>query len=459
MIGIKTKLSVLNFLQFAVWGSYLVCLGQYLGSAGLGGDIAWFYSAQGLVSIFMPALIGVIADRWIPAQKLLGICHLLAAAFMFGAWWYGETHPQLEFLPFFSLYLLAVAFYMPTIALSNTVAFSILKSKGLNTIKDFPPIRVLGTVGFIALMWFVNSAYYHDGHFGLTLSDANPYAAFRFQYTDMQLFVSASIGVLLGIYSFAMPNVPVGSREKSGKKGILSVLGLDAFKLFADSRMAIFFIFSMLLGVALQITNGFATTFITSFKALPEYTDTFGANNATLLTSLSQISEAVCILMIPFFLTRFGIKKVMLIAMGAWVLRFGFFGLGNPGDGLWMFILSMLVYGVAFDFFNVSGALFVEQETDNSIKASAQGLFMLMTNGIGASVGTPIAGAIVNHYCSWTEVNGSSFMLGNWTSPWLIFAGYSLVVCVLFAVLFKYKHQRPGLAAVNQAKSETVEVE
>ncbi|WP_289645459.1 MFS transporter, partial [uncultured Muribaculum sp.] len=323
MNSTKIRLSILSFLQFAVWGSYLVCLGQYLGPAGLGSDIAWFYSVVGFVSIFMPAVIGVIADRWIPGQKLLGICHFIAAVFMILAWNYGQSHPTLEFTPFFTLYTLSVAFYMPTIALSNSVSFSILKSKGGDTVKDFPPIRVLGTVGFIVAMWFVNCAYYHDGHFGFTISDENPFADFRFQYTDMQLLVSGITGLLLAAYSFFLPNVPVGGKNDKNK-GIMSILGLDAFKLFKDQRMFVFFFFSMLLGVALQITNGFATTFITSFKGIAEYANTFGANNATLLTSLSQISEALCILMIPFFLKRYGIKNVMLIAMIAWVLRFGF---------------------------------------------------------------------------------------------------------------------------------------
>lgn len=459
---LKSKLALLNFLQFAVWGSYLVCIGNYLGRAGLGGDIAWFYSVQGIVSIFMPALIGIVADKWIPAQRLLGICHFLAGGFMLAAWWYGQAHPQLEFAPFFTLYTVSVAFYMPTIALANTVAFSVLKSNGLDTVKDFPPIRVLGTVGFIAAMWLVNCAYIHDGSFGFTISDTNPSADFRFQYTDMQLMVSGLLGIILALYTSVIPNVPVSGKIPENaleKKGLLEILGLNAFKLFKDKRMAVFFIFSMLLGVSLQITNGFATPFITHFKGIPEFADTFGANNATLLTSLSQISEALCILLIPFFLRRYGIKKVMLLAMGAWVLRFGLFGTGNPGSGLWMFILSMIVYGVAFDFFNVSGALFVEQETNDNIKASAQGLFMLMTNGIGASVGTIIAGNIVNRYCEWTMVDGQSYMMGNWTTPWLIFSGYALVVTVLFAFLFKYKHNAAGKAAVTEAENRALEIE
>ncbi len=435
MTGIKSRLAIMNFLQFGVWGSYLTCIGNYLGPSGLGNDIAWFYSVQGIVSIFMPAIIGIIADKYMQAQKLLGVCHYLAAIFMLAAWWYGFNHPQLDFGVFFTLYTLSVAFYMPTIALSNTVAFSILRGRGYDTIKDFPPIRVLGTVGFIASMWFVNFVYLTpEGQFGFSMD--SPY---RFQYTSMQLFMCGVLGLILATYSMFLPTCPVSGKKESSS--VWESLGFNAFKLFKQRKMALFFIFSMLLGVSLQITNGFATPFITSFKGIEEYVNTWGANNATALISLSQISEALCILMIPFFLKRYGIKNVMMIAMVAWVLRFGLFGLGNPGSGLWMFILSMLVYGVAFDFFNVSGALFVSQETDKSIQGSAQGLFMLMTNGIGATFGTLVAGVIVNHYCHWETIKGGSYMVGEWSHPWLIFAAYAFVVFVLFAILFKYKHK------------------
>lgn len=435
-MNIKIRLTFMNFLQFAVWGSYLTCLGNYLGPAGLGDRIAWFYSIQGVVSIFMPAILGVIADKYIPAQKLLGLSHALAGAFMLAAWYYGYSHPEgLAFAPFFTLYTLSVAFYMPTIALSNTVAFSILSRNGYDTIRDFPPIRVWGTVGFIAAMWFVNFAYVTpEGWLGFSAD-----APSRFQYTYMQLFVCAVLGFALAIYAFTLPACPVADRN-TGKKSLSEVFGLKAFALFKQRKMALFFIFSMLLGVSLQITNGYATPFITSFKGTAEFAGTVGANNATALTSLSQISEALCILLIPFFLKRFGIKKVMLIAMFAWVLRFGLFGLGNPGSGLWMFIGSMVVYGVAFDFFNVSGALFVERETDRSIQGAAQGLFMLMTNGIGATVGTLAAGAIVNRFCTWTAVGEETYLLGDWSATWLIFAAYALVVGVVFALVFKYKH-------------------
>ncbi len=376
--SVKSKLAVMNFLEFAIWGTYLTCIGNYLGSNGLGGEISLFYAVQGVVSIFMPAIMGILADKFIQPQRLLGLCHLAAALFMGLAWHYGYTHPgNIEFGTIFTLYTISVAFFMPTIALANTVAFSTLRRHGMDTVSDFPPIRVLGTVGFIAAMWFVNGFYIYDGHWGYMLSnplgDASQFDP-RFQYTVNQLALCAIIGLCLAVYCFFIPSCPLVKYAPGKRPSLAESFGLDAFRLFKTPRMAIFFIFSMLLGVSLQITNGYATPFITSFKAMPEYIDSFAANNATLLTSLSQISEACCILLIPFCLRKFGIKNVMLIAMGAWVLRFGFFGIGTPVmPGVLLFIISMIVYGVAFDFFNVSGALYVEQETDPKMQASAQG--------------------------------------------------------------------------------------
>lgn len=437
---IKFRLIVMNFLQFAIWGAYLTCIGNYLGKVGLGDYIPWFYAIQGIVSIFMPAIIGIIADRYIQPQKMLGICHLIAGVFMVGCWYLGYDANVSSATPdkvlMIALYTLSVAFYMPTLALSNTVAFSILRENNYDTISAFPPIRVFGTVGFIATMWFVNCATWTQ-EAGFSFSLDNPE---RFQYTYMQLLVSGVLGIALAAYSFTLPQCRIHSKKSNS---IIQSLGLDAFKLFKSRQMALFFVFSMLLGMSLQITNGYATPFITSFKGMAEYANTFGANNATLLTSLSQISEALCILLIPFFLHRFGIKKVMLIAMVAWVLRFGLFGIGDPGNGVWMFVLSMIVYGVAFDFFNVSGALFVEKETDKTIQASAQGLFMLMTNGIGASVGTLAAGKVVEHFCIW---NSDGYLVGNWEAVWTIFASYALIVAVLFAIFFKYKHHPEKIA-------------
>ena len=440
IMNLKIRLALMNFLEFAVWGAYLTCMGNYLGRAGLGDKISWFYAIQGIVSIFMPTLMGIVADRFLQPQRLLGLCHLLAGGFMLGCWWLGveagHGHELPDKLTFIALYTLSVAFYMPTIALANTTAFTIMKKNNMDTVKEFPPIRVLGTVGFIMTMWFVNCSAWTSGDasqdglaFTLTFAE-NPY---KFQYTYMQFFVSGLLSIVLFLYTFTLPSCEL--TKKTGKVSLAESFGLNAFKLFKTQKMALFFVFSALLGMCLQVTNGYAVPFITSFKGStdPAVYNSFAANNATLLSSISQISEALCILMIPFFLKRYGIKVVMLMSMFAWVFRFGFFGIGNPAmPGVVMFILSCIVYGVAFDFFNVSGGIFVDQECEPSIKASAQGLFMMMTNGIGATIGTLAAGEIVNHYCSWEN----NYLQGDWTTCWFIFATFALVVGVSFALVF-----------------------
>lgn len=427
MKAIKSRLSLMNFLEFAIWGAYLTCMGNYLGRVGMGGEIAWFYAIQGIVSIFMPTIMGIIADKFIQPQRLLGICHFIAGVSMIAICIIGMQNEIPDKTLFISIYTLSVAFYMPTLALSNTVAFSILRRGNYDTVKDFPPIRVLGTVGFIVTMWIVNCTTFENGHLGFTLGPSD----YKFQYTYMQFLVSGILGVILAIYCFSLPQCPIVPKPK---QSLSEQLGLSAFKLFRHRRMALFFIFSMLLGMSLQITNGFAGPYLTHFKSVAEFADSFAANNATMLVSVSQISEALCILLIPFFLKRFGIKIVMLMAMSAWVLRFGFFGIGTPNfPGVILLFLSCIVYGIAFDFFNVSGGLYVDKECDQTIKASAQGLFMLMTNGLGATIGTLSAGAIVNHYCHWEN----NVLVGDWESTWLIFAAFALVVAVLFGLLFK----------------------
>ena len=400
MKNIKFRLIVMNFLQYAVWGSWLISLGTYLGKSlnFEGGQIGSFYATMGIASLFMPAVMGVIADRWIQAQRLLGISHIVAALLMIVA------SQQDSYQTLYPLVLLSVMFYMPTIALSNTVAYNALNKANLDTVKAFPPIRVWGTVGFICAMWVVDITGWKESAF--------------------QLNFSAILGIILGIYSMTLPSCEINRNVKT--TSWIDTLGLRAFALFKEKKMAIFFLFSMMLGMSLQITNAFADGYIVSFENVAEFKESFFVKHSTILISLSQISETLCILLIPFCLKRFGIKNVMLISMFAWVLRFGLLGAGNPGVGVWMFILSMIVYGVAFDFFNISGSLYVDKETAPEIRASAQGVFMIMTNGFGAFVGSYIAGWVVQ---SW-----------GWPVSWYIFAAYALVVAILFALVFKYKH-------------------
>ena len=412
---VTVKLVLMLFLEFAVWGAYLTSLGRYLGNIGLGSQIKWFFAMQGIVSIFMPTLMGIVADRKMEAQKVLSLCHGLAGLFMAGAGFYCMTAGQaVQFAPLFILYSLSVAFFMPTIALVNSVSYNAMAKEGMDPVKEFPPIRVFGTVGFICSMLLTNFLKI-DG------------TAMQDSYT--QLISSGVLSLILCAYALTMPSCPI---NKTGEKqSFVEAFGLKAFSLFKDPQFAIFFIFSMLLGASLQITNGYANTFLGSFAADPALADTFAVKNSNALISISQASETLCILLIPFCMKKFGIKKVMLISMFAWVLRFGLFGLGNPAwPGVLLFVLSCIVYGMAFDFFNISGSLYVEQNAAEDIRSSAQGLFMMMTNGFGATIGTLAAGAVVDA----CDVFNTP---ANWPQAWYIFAGYALVVGILFMILFK----------------------
>ena len=418
---VTLKLVLMNFLEFAVWGAYLTSLGRYLGSIGMGNLIKWFFTMQGLVSIFMPALMGIVADRKIEAQKVLSLCHGLAGLFMIGAGLYcfmqTAAGASIQFGPLFILYSFSVAFFMPTIAIANSVAYNALTKEGMDPVKDFPPIRVFGTVGFICSMLLTN--FLKIG--GTQMQDS---------YT--QLFSSGILSLILCGYALTMPHCPVN--KSAEKTSLADAFGLKAFTLFKDRQFAIFFIFSMLLGASLQITNGYASPFLGSFAANPDLAGTFAVKNSNALIAISQASETLCILLIPFCMKRFGIKKVMLIAMFAWVFRFGFFGLGTPDfPGVLLFILSCIVYGVAFDFFNISGSLYVEQNTTSDIRSSAQGVFMLMTNGLGASIGTLCAGKVIEAF----HVMDETPVVENWPAVWYIFAGYAFIVGLLFMILFK----------------------
>ena len=413
--NLKFRLIVMNFLEFAVWGAYLTSLGRYLGNIGLGSHIKWFFAMQGIVSIFMPTLMGILADRRIQAQKVLSLCHGLAGIFMLAAGFYCmSAGGAVQFGPLFVLYSLSLAFFMPTIALVNSVAYNALREQDMDPVKEFPPIRVFGTIGFICSMLLTNFLKFD----GVAMQDS---------YT--QLLSSGILSIVLCAYALTMPKCPVN--RKSGKTNFVDAFGLKAFTLFKDGQFAVFFIFSMLLGASLQITNGYANTFLGSFAANPAYANAFAVKNSNALIAISQASETLCILLIPFFMKKFGIKKVMLISMFAWVLRFAFFGLGDPGmPGVLLFILSCIVYGMAFDFFNISGALYVNENTGEDIRSSAQGLFMLMTNGLGATIGTLAAGKVV-------EACDVFNTPANWPNAWYIFAGYALVVGILFMILFK----------------------
>jgi len=373
-----------------------------------GGQIGAIFATMGISSLIMPGIIGVIADKWINAEKLYGICHILGAGFLL----YAST--VTSYHQIYWAILLNLLVYMPTLSLANTISYSALEKSKCDIIKSFPPIRVWGTIGFICAMWTVDLTGFKD--------------------SSAQLYVGSAAALFLGLYAFTLPACPPAKKQN---KTFLSALGFDAFKLFKTKKMAIFLFFSMLLGAALQITNSYGDLFLGSFSSIAQYADSFGVKHSVILLSISQMSETLFILAIPFFFKHFGIKAVILMSMFAWVFRFGLFGAGNPGSGLWMLVLSMIIYGMAFDFFNISGSLFVEQETDSSIRASAQGLFFIMTNGLGAIIGGYASGAVVDAF---SQYNGKELISRDWTSIWYIFALYALVIGILFAIIFKNKY-------------------
>ena len=408
-MNIKSKLTVMSFLQLFVWGAWLITIGTYCVNAKHWSfpEFGSIFSTLAIASIFMPPIVGIIADKWMNAEKLYGLLHIFYGLVLFYVPMVDDPNTL------FYVILTAMIFYMPTISLSNSVSYTILKNNNYDVVKVFPPIRVWGTIGFIVAMWITN----------LTGSKANA-----------NQFIIGGVGaILLGLYAFTLPKCPpLKSIQKDAS--ITEQLGLNAFKLFANYKMALFFLFSMLLGAALQLTNMYGDQFLDNFSRIPAYADSIVVKYSTIIMSISQISETLFILTIPFFLKRFGIKKVMLFSMLAWVFRFGLFAYGNPADGLWMIILSCIVYGMAFDFFNISGSLFLETTTDAKIRSSAQGMFMMMTNGFGAYLGSIVSSYVIGKYFIFPD--GST----NWTSTWLSFAIYAFVVGILFLVLFKHKH-------------------
>jgi nucleoside transporter len=434
----KLKLSALFFLQFAVWGCYLTSLGQLLGTAGLGNYISIVYAATGIMSLITPAILCHIADQYTTPRRMLATCHLVAAIFMLATWHYAHTHDRMHFAPFFTLYLGFLAFFMPTIPLATTVAFMNIKAAGHEPGSKFPFIRMWGTIGFVAAMWFVNSAYVHRGHIGMTLNEASVFATHRFQYTSMQLLATSLMGFVVSLYTALMHDNSTHTK-RHGKQTLPQILGLDALRLFKQPELRTFFIFAVLIGVCTQIGNGYATSFISHFAALPQYETSAVAANSTLLFSLSNISEAASILLVGIALRRLGIRLTIFIAVAAWSARFALFAFGNPGNNLWMFILSMMIFGIAFNFYNVAGMLYVESRTSNEHKALGQGLLMMMNTGIGSTLGMLGAGAIINHHCSWQQVDNRALLVGDWQSVWLVLAFYGIVIATMVLIFMRKK--------------------
>ena len=419
-MNIKIRLIIMSFFQFFIWASWLITIGAYWfqNKQWSGAEFGVIFSTMGIASLFMPAIMGIIADKFVNAEKLYGLCHICGAIVLF-------TVPLVnDPTTMFWVMLVNMVFYMPTLALSITVAYTALKTEGADVVKDYPPIRVWGTIGFIVALWVISLLH--------------------FETSANQFYVASAASLFLGLYAFSLPKCPPLLSLKNNKnKSLIEALGLTSFSLFKDRKMALFFIFAMLLGAALQLTNAYGDTFLHDFAKIDKYKDFTAVKYPAIVMSISQISETLFILAIPFFLRKFGIKYVMFFSMVAWVLRFGLFAYGNPGDGLWMIILSCIVYGMAFDFFNISGSLFVETQSDPAIRASAQGVFMMMTNGFGAVIGSSVSGLIIQKYFTYADNSK------DWFGIWMAFAGYALVIAILFLLVFKHKHDPNAINTIH----------
>ncbi len=415
LMSLKLRLIVLNFFQYYIWGAWLLTIGTWWFQTQhwSGTSFGAIFSTMGIASLFIPSLVGIVADKWINAERLYGLLQIAGAVVLFAI--PHVTDPE----QMFWVMLLNMCFYMPTISLAITVAYNALKQNGEDVVSTYPPIRVWGTVGFIAATWTTS--------------------LLGFKASPAQFHVAAAASLLLGLYAFTLPKCPPKLNAASGHS-LVDRLGLTSFVLFKNRNMAVFFIFAMLLGAALQLTNAYGDAFLSDFVKVPAYANLLAVKYSTIIISISQFSETAFILTIPFFLKRFGIKAVMTMSMLAWVLRFGLFGFGNPAGGLWMIVLSCIIYGMAFDFFNISGSLFVESQADPKIRASAQGLFMLMTNGVGAVLGSLIAGFVIDHFFTNHSCNDMLAICKDWRGIWLSFAGYALVMALLFVPLFRHRH-------------------
>lgn len=452
--SIKVRLTIMSFLQFFVWGAWLITIYNFWFDTKHweGVEFGAIFTTLGISSLIMPTITGIVADKWINAERLYGMLHITGGIFLCSLQFVDDPNT------FFWVILGAMLCYMPTISLSNSVGYTVLKNNDFDVVKVFPPIRVWGTVGFIAAMWFVN----------LTGNKASV----------NQFIISGVSAIVLGLYSFTLPKCKPTNTSNST---VSQALGLDAFKLFANYKLLLFFMFSLMLGAALQLTNMYGDGYISEFGKFGTYQDSLIVKYSTIVMSISQISETLFILTIPFFLKRFGIKMVMLMSMLAWVLRFGLLAYGNPVEGLWMIIVSCIVYGMAFDFFNVSGSLYIETTTQAKIRSSAQGLFMMMTNGVGAIIGSLVSAKIIQQFFTLKfdtaqqlathlgfdplnpkflkiiekcpmNADGSfvqAYTMNNWQPIWLTFALYSLIVAMLFAILFKHKHNPEELTEIS----------
>ncbi len=398
--SIQVKLSLMMFLEFFIWGGWFVTLGSFLGNnlGASGGEIGQAFSTQSWGAIIAPFIIGLIADRFFNAERILGILHLIGAILMYQM---SQTTEFVVFYPYVLGYMIA---YMPTLALVNSVAFNQMKDPA----KQFPFIRVFGTLGWIVAGWLISLAFKWDS----LESIENGFLANTFLMT-------AVASAVLGVFSFTLPKTPP-KVDKNEKIKISDILGLDALKLLKDRNFLIFFISSVLICIPLAFYYQNISLFLTESKV----------ENSTFWASMGQISEVAFMLLLPFFFKKYGFKKTILVGMLAWVIRYALFAFGDAGDLFFMLIVGIALHGICYDFFFVSGQIYTDSKAGVKFKSAAQGLITLATYGVGMLIGFWVAGKISDAYLSADGIH-------EWGTIWLYPAGFAALVLVFFALVFK----------------------
>jgi nucleoside transporter len=402
--ALRVQLSVMMFLEFFIWGSWYTTIGVYMTNHNMGNLTHWPYTVNPIAAIVAPFFVGLIADRFFATQKVLGTLHILGAVFMFLT--PSATGNPVLFIVLLLLYNLC---YMPTMSLANTVCFHKMSDQE----KEFPLIRVFGTLGWIIA--------------GLIISFVlSRFVAGKAEETAMPLYMTATASLLLGIYSFFLPNTPPPAAGR--KVSASSIIGVDALKQLFSPSFFIFLLSSFLICIPLAAYYNFTQIFLEGIQF----------KNIAATQTIGQVSETLFMVLMPFFFLRLGVKWMLAAGMLAWVIRYALFALGAPDQVSWMILSGIALHGICYDFFFVTGQIYVDKKANPLIRAQAQGLIVFVTYGVGMLVGAQTAGAVYNSYLG----SAKALTLGQWQSFWWLPAAFALAVLVFFVVTFKEKLSR-----------------
>ena len=415
MKGTQAKLSTMMFLQFFIWGAWYTTIAVYMTQQGMGTLTHWPYTVNPIAAIAAPFFLGLIADRYFATEKVLGTLHLLGAVVMF-------LVPQTSGSPglFITLLLLYNLCYMPTLGLANSLAFHHIQDQE----RQFPVIRVFGTIGWIVAGLFISFVL------GRLFAGGGPA-----EQTALPIYAAATASAMLGLYAFTLPHTP--PRAAGQQVSVRSILGLDALNQLGSRPFYVFIAASLLLCIPLAAYYNFTQLYLTSA----------GVSNIAATQTLGQVSEVVFMLLMPLFFVRLGVKKMLMVGMGAWVLRYLMFSFGAPEAAFWLIVGGILLHGICYDFFFVTGQIYVDKKSTPGVRGQAQGFLVLVTYGVGMLIGAQVAGNVYNRFLA----GGQSLTLDQWQSFWLLPAGFAAAVLLLFALLFHERSRAESAAATTRS--------